>query len=112
MLRDPEDYPEPDLFIPNRFMGMSPEDAERTDPRNYIFGHGRRRVSPSFQISWMSINFAYRICPGRRFADISIWLAIASLTATFDISRAKDAMGNDIVPEAKFISGLSRCVTY
>ncbi|EPT01291.1 hypothetical protein FOMPIDRAFT_1120739 [Fomitopsis schrenkii] len=91
MLRDPEDYPEPDLFIPNRFMGMSPEDAERTDPRNYIFGHGRRRV----------------ICPGRRFADISIWLAIASLTATFDISRAKDAMGNDIVPEAKFISGLS-----
>lgn len=42
MLRDPDDYPEPDLYIPDRFMGLSAEKAERIDPRNIVFGHGRR----------------------------------------------------------------------
>lgn len=49
-----------------------------------------------------------RICPARRFADNSVWHAMAGLVATFDICKAKDDMGNDITPEPVFHSGLSR----
>ncbi|KAH9925583.1 uncharacterized protein B0H18DRAFT_1119421 [Fomitopsis serialis] len=58
------------------------------DPRNIVFGFGRR------------------ICPGRRFADIGIWQAMANIVATFDLGKARDAMGNEITPPGTFSSGL------
>ncbi|KAI8992754.1 cytochrome P450 [Trametes punicea] len=88
MTNDPEIYPEPEKFDPERYVGMSPEEAERTDPRNVVFGFGRR------------------ICPGQAFAEAGIWLAAANIIATMDLTFAKDALsGRPIVPEAAFISG-------
>ena len=52
--------------------------------------------------------FPARICPARRFADHSVWIAMAHLVATFDFCKAKDALGNEITPQALFHSGLSR----
>lgn len=49
-----------------------------------------------------------RICPGRRFADTNIWLAMAHLVAIFDIQKARDSEGNEITPPVAFESGLSR----
>lgn len=57
--------------------------------------------------SWPSI----RICPGRRFADSSIWLAIANIIAMFDIRKVRDNAGREIEPAVEFTSGSVRCVS-
>ncbi|KAH9912820.1 cytochrome P450 [Fomitopsis serialis] len=91
MLRDPEDYPNPETFLPERFWALTAEESERTDPRNIVFGHDH----PS------------RICPGRRFADISVWLVMANMVATFNISKARDALGNEITPPVLYEPGFT-----
>ncbi|KAF9815575.1 hypothetical protein IEO21_04496 [Rhodonia placenta] len=86
--QDPMVYPEPGTFRPERFQEMDSHTAEQADPRKFIFGFGRR------------------ICPGRHFADVTIWLTVASIIAAFDISKARDAGGNEIMPRMSFTSGL------
>ncbi|KZT69394.1 cytochrome P450 [Daedalea quercina L-15889] len=85
MLHDPEVYPDPETFRPERFDGVH---ANEEDPRGIVFGFGRR------------------ICPGRRFGDSSVWHAMASIIATLDIRKARDAQGNEITPAGTFASGL------
>jgi cytochrome P450 len=58
------------------------------DPRTAAFGFGRR------------------ICPGRHAADASLFATVATILATVDIVRAKDASGNEIVPEVDQSSGI------
>ncbi|PCH38616.1 cytochrome P450 [Wolfiporia cocos MD-104 SS10] len=65
-------YPDPQEFRPERFMAMGASEMETADPRNYIFGFGRR------------------ICPGRHFADSTIWIAVANLIATMNIRETKN----------------------
>ncbi|KAI0371500.1 CyP450 monooxygenase [Pilatotrama ljubarskyi] len=57
--RDPEEYPDPEEFRPERFL----EDNAR-DPVAFVFGNGRR------------------ICPGRHFADASLFIIVASALHT------------------------------
>lgn len=45
MLHDPETYPNPEKFVPERYEGLSREELERVDPRGIVFGFGRRYVS-------------------------------------------------------------------
>ncbi len=74
---DPEVYPDPELFRPERFLG--PDEAP--SPYAYIFGFGRR------------------ICPGRLLADSSLFLTIAQSLAVFDISKAVDKQtGREVEP--------------
>ncbi|KAH9834665.1 cytochrome P450 [Rhodofomes roseus] len=86
MLRNPGWYSDPDAFHPERFQEVDSSLAEKS-PRNLVFGFGRR------------------ICPGRQLADQTLWLAIATILTMFDIRRARDAQGNEITPEAVFVSG-------
>ncbi|KAH9917082.1 cytochrome P450 monooxygenase [Fomitopsis serialis] len=90
MTRDAELYPEPEVFRPERFWGLSEEEMEDMCPRNIIFGYGRR------------------ICPGRRFADTSIWLSMAAIVATLDVEKARTALGEEITPSQSFIPGAVR----
>jgi cytochrome P450 len=70
ILRDPALYPEPDLFKPERF--LSPDGTLREDPAlTSVFGFGKR------------------ICPGRHFADASIFIFIATLLSVFNIERGR-----------------------
>lgn len=82
-----QSYPEPDVFRPERFTGSN---HHILDPKDYVFGFGRR------------------ICPGRYFADVNIWIVAASLIALFQIDKAKDPNGTVIEPAIKFQTGFIR----
>jgi cytochrome P450 len=86
MTQNPEVYPDPHSFLPERFMGNDPA----PDPREFIFGFGRR------------------LCPGKPFIETTIWLAVASMTATLHISKSLDTDGNEISPLCEFTSGFVR----
>jgi cytochrome P450 len=76
LLHDPATYKDPGDFQPERFL------APRNEPdRTQIaFGFGRR------------------ICPGRYFADSSLFLNIAQSLACFNYEKAVDANGRVIEP--------------
>ncbi|KAF5382615.1 hypothetical protein D9615_002768 [Tricholomella constricta] len=80
-------YHEPSKFIPERFLPKPAGDGEPLPP---VFGFGRR------------------ICPGRHFADGTLWMAIATILATLTISKAFDKDGKEITAEVKFKSALLR----
>ncbi|PPR01296.1 hypothetical protein CVT24_006371 [Panaeolus cyanescens] len=80
MTHNEQMYPEPFRFNPDRFIGLDEETAKEIDPKNFIFGFGRR------------------VCVGQFFADQLIWLAVSCLIATFDIRKAKDQSGKEITP--------------
>ncbi|KAG6919294.1 hypothetical protein DXG01_007426 [Tephrocybe rancida] len=69
LLHDPEVYPNPDTFNPDRFIATESNPAE-ADPRNVCFGFGRR------------------ICPGMHLADASVFISCAMSLAVFDISKS------------------------
>lgn len=71
-MRDPELFPSPDKFDPTRYLDPDTSLAQRAamDPRNAIFGFGRR------------------LCPGMHLADASLWLVLTRMAATLDIRAA------------------------
>ncbi|KAF9464583.1 cytochrome P450 [Collybia nuda] len=83
--KDPNIYKSPDLFSPERFLATEAHTSE-TDPRNFMFGFGRRT------------------CPGVHLADASLWLACVSILATFDICPVMKE-GKPIFPSGKYMDG-------
>ena len=55
-------------------------------------------------------EYVHRICPGRHLAEASVWIVIATILASFDISPGKDENGNPITPKAEFNVALTRYV--
>ncbi|KAF9536695.1 hypothetical protein CPC08DRAFT_652039, partial [Agrocybe pediades] len=47
------------------------------------------------------------ICPGRHLADASVWIAVASILAAFEISPVQDSNGTHIVPNEDFKYGIT-----
>ncbi|PSR73546.1 hypothetical protein PHLCEN_2v10465 [Hermanssonia centrifuga] len=91
MLRNETIYPDPASFNPDRYLAEVDEvTAKRRDPRNYVFGFGRRR------------------CPGTNLVESSLWMVIVSMIATLSISKAKDESGCDIEPKVSFDNAVFR----
>ncbi|KAF7365086.1 O-methylsterigmatocystin oxidoreductase [Mycena venus] len=44
----------------------------------------------------LAFGFGRRICAGRHLADTTVWATIVSVLSTFNITKAKDAVGNEI----------------
>ena len=89
MLHDEKRFPNPEEFIPERFLTLNGElNSDMKDAELPAFGFGRR------------------ICPGRFIADASLFATVATLLATVDVVCATDAQGNQIVPEVDVTPGL------
>ena len=87
ILHDENVYPNPLSFSPDRFIKNGKINLEVRDPAVAAFGFGRR------------------ICPGRFMAYESMWIAIASTLAVFNISKAKHQDGTAITPSGEYELG-------
>ncbi|TFK33315.1 cytochrome P450, partial [Crucibulum laeve] len=99
--------PKNSLIIPNSH-GISLDETVYEDPSAFNPSRylprplGREEPYPVSQF-----GFGRRICPGRYLADPSLWIATASILATFSISNAIGKDNQPIIPEIAFISGLT-----
>ncbi|OBT69090.1 hypothetical protein VE03_01398 [Pseudogymnoascus sp. 23342-1-I1] len=83
---DPAVYADPMTFRPERFL-ETPTHKPEPDPRNFIFGFGRR------------------ICPGRYVADNALFITIAQTLAVFTVEKLVEN-GKVVEPEIKFEAGI------
>jgi cytochrome P450 len=77
VLHDPEIYPDPEEFKPERF--LNEDGSVRDDPTlSFAFGIGKR------------------ICPGRHFVDATTFIVTSSILSVFYVTKAKDENGHEI----------------
>ncbi|KAF9262274.1 cytochrome P450 [Marasmius fiardii PR-910] len=108
------------MFIPKGTLvlanigGMSMDERIYSDPKK--FDPSRFLPSPNGKgeplFNTVAFGFGRRICPGRYFADLTLWNAIANILATLEIVPAKDEAGDEKIPELVFTEGLVRCVSF
>ncbi|KAG9110051.1 hypothetical protein FRC07_008236 [Ceratobasidium sp. 392] len=79
MSRNEDVYPNPETFNPDRF-------SDTSVPSVPAFGFGRR------------------LCPGMHYAEASIFIAVVSLLAAYNIMPAKDESGHDIIPSTEGVA--------
>jgi cytochrome P450 len=84
MLHDPAAFPNPMKFDPDRYQNLDSEMDKVTDP---FFGFGRR------------------LCPGKAFAERTVFAIAATLLATCNVFPPVDENGKDIIPNITYSSG-------
>jgi len=84
---DPNTYPEPRKFRPERFLEGDGHEPE-ADPTENIFGWGRR------------------ICPGRLIAESAVFVTIAQTLAAYTMTKPVGADGKEIEPKVEYIPGI------
>ncbi|KAJ3512342.1 hypothetical protein NLJ89_g3577 [Agrocybe chaxingu] len=80
IMRDPEMFPEPECFRPERFI-------ETTNPRLLQFD--------------LPFGFGRRSCPGIHLALNSLFINFARMLWAFDIKPALDQDGKEIIPDSE-----------
>jgi cytochrome P450 len=77
VLHDPEIYPDPEEFNPDRF--LEADGSFHEDPRiSLAFGAGKR------------------LCPGREFVDAALFIVASSVLSVFNLTKEKDENGHEI----------------
>ncbi|ELU37658.1 cytochrome P450 [Rhizoctonia solani AG-1 IA] len=79
ILHNPEIYPDPCVFKPERYLGNEPA----PDPAMYGFGFGRRHIALQ-----------------------SLWLVISNILANFEISKFCTPDGEEVTPGEEYTSGI------
>jgi cytochrome P450 len=73
-MHDPARYPEPEAFKPERFLGL--DGSLLDDPvLVLVFGYGKR------------------VCPGRHFAEATLFISVASLLSVFNVEKGETSKG-------------------
>ncbi|KAJ7181739.1 cytochrome P450 [Mycena crocata] len=83
ILHDPDMYPEPLAFNPQRFA-----------PENQVNGINQM-PDPAF-------GFGRRLCPGRHLAFDTLWIVVATVLTVYDISKERDETGAFKEPVVEF----------
>ena len=74
ILHDPNVYPEPEVFNPERFLNQ--DGTLREDPTlASVFGFGKR------------------VCPGKHLVDVTLFIFAATVLSVFDIAEGSDPAG-------------------
>ena len=97
-MHNPDIYPEPNTFNPERFIRDGKLRDDILDPVSIVFGFGRRYVPSPLDVVF-SMNSQGRIhskCPGRHFADAMLYIIVASLLHVFDVRPPLDEDGSPI----------------
>jgi len=90
MTRNEAMFPSPNTFDPERFFGPEKMASEAFQDVEAVFGFGRR------------------FCPGRFFAEESIWMFMTNMIATMDIGKAVDEKGGNIEAEGEYFGSFVR----
>ena len=77
VLHDPELYPDPEAFKPERF--LNEDGTIHDDP-----------------VLMLALGVGRRICPGRHFVFATLFVVTASVLSVFNVTRAKDKDGKEI----------------
>jgi len=85
-MHDPEIYPDPMEFIPERYIA-SPGHEPQQDPASSVFGYGRR------------------ICPGIHIAQTALFLCASMSLAVFNTTPPVEN-GKPVPPVARLASGV------
>ncbi|KAK7678456.1 hypothetical protein QCA50_018516 [Cerrena zonata] len=94
MLNNPEDYPEPEVFNPGRFLKDGRLNPAVRDPLTLAFGFGRR------------------VCPGRYLSNGSLFMMIASILHTFNIIPTIGKDERQFDPARDTVTGLVSAPSY
>ncbi|KAG0708159.1 cytochrome P450 [Suillus ampliporus] len=79
-------------------------DASRFDPQRHLTSEGK--LKDDSLAGHFGFGFGRRICPGRYFAELSLWAAMVSMLSTIRITKAKDSEGIDIPVIPEYTTGL------
>lgn len=116
MMHDETVYPNPEVFDPDRFSGKDGR-AKQDDPREIVFGFGRRFVffSDDRSVSSRDLTRSFflnvpwsRVCPGQYLADNTMWIQMVLALACLNIQKDVDDQGKVIEPEIAFTTAIVR----
>jgi hypothetical protein len=91
MLHDPEVFANPMEFDPGRYLNL---DSEMEKVTEVVFGFGRR------------------VCPGKLFAEGTLFAIVATVLATCNVLPLVDADGKNITQDITFSPGAFRQVGF
>ncbi|KAI0069313.1 cytochrome P450 [Artomyces pyxidatus] len=77
MLHDPDVYPDPETFQPER----------------YLTKDGQVKADPTLSVAF---GFGKRACPGRHLVDTTLFIVVSSVLSVFTVGKAKDDQGDEI----------------
>ncbi|KAE9388250.1 cytochrome P450 [Gymnopus androsaceus JB14] len=83
------------------------EDVTQFHPERFLNPDGT--LNSKIPYPDAAFGFGRRVCPGKAFAQCSLWLAVASLLVCFDFARALDKDGVEIDPSTDCMDGMLSC---
>lgn len=112
VLHDPELYPQPFTFDPERFVHGSDASGLRAsaragqpDPNAYIFGFGRRKCPGTPSVKDAE-KIGLRCAVGIQFAEPALLLSMACILHAFVITTPESSK----TVAVEFTTGITRCV--